>query len=384
MTRSTALRAFLLGLTIVLTMPGAVSHAVDEQFVLAPDAPIIEVAIVLDTSGSMKPLIDAARLKLWEIVNELTLLDPAPQLRVALLTFGNNKNDSKNGWIRVETPLTNDLDLVSERLFELETSGGNEYVGRVLKAAVEQLDWSDSRDTLKLVFVAGNESADQDQQVSSRSVAVDADRKDLIVHTIYCGNPEHDDALTWKELAETARGQFASIDHRSKGVIVETPYDAQLADLSKALNQTYVPMGEAGATGLEAQVTQDANALSLSPAAAASRAQTKVGPMYSREWDLLDALDAGSVSLYEIDESELPEAMQTMTTDEMEVYVEDLRQKRDALRSQILDLSAQRRSYVAEQVKKKGLDDTRTFDGVVRRAILDQVEEKGFTSSENP
>ena len=51
-----------------------------------PDQPgqAIDVAIALDVSGSMKPLADAARLKLWEIVQELTLYEPAPALRVAL------------------------------------------------------------------------------------------------------------------------------------------------------------------------------------------------------------------------------------------------------------------------------------------------------------
>ncbi len=37
----------------------------------------------------MQPLIDAVRLMLWEIVQDLTVLEPAPSLRVALLTYGN-------------------------------------------------------------------------------------------------------------------------------------------------------------------------------------------------------------------------------------------------------------------------------------------------------
>ena len=43
---------------------------------------LIEVAIALDTSGSMKSLRDAARLKLWEIVQETALLEPAPTQHV--------------------------------------------------------------------------------------------------------------------------------------------------------------------------------------------------------------------------------------------------------------------------------------------------------------
>ena len=124
--------------------------------------PGVDVAIALDTSGSMENLLEAARLKLWEIVHDLTLVEPTPTLRVALLTYGGKDNDHKAGWVRVETGLTRDLDLVSERLFALTAGGGAEYVARVLQAALEGLDWTSSEDALKLVFVAGNEPADQE------------------------------------------------------------------------------------------------------------------------------------------------------------------------------------------------------------------------------
>ena len=52
---------------------------------------LIEVAIALDTSGSMKSLRDAARLKLWEIVQETALLEPAPTLRAELLSTSGNQ-----------------------------------------------------------------------------------------------------------------------------------------------------------------------------------------------------------------------------------------------------------------------------------------------------
>lgn len=118
-----------------------------------PERPweVIEVAIILDTSGSMESLIDAARLKLWEVVQDLSLLEPTPILRVAILTYGNGKNESQRGWVRIETDLTGDLDLVSERLFELKSEGGTEYVGRALQAALEGLTWASSTDALRLI-----------------------------------------------------------------------------------------------------------------------------------------------------------------------------------------------------------------------------------------
>src|SRR5262249_532078 len=50
----------------------------------------IDVVICLDTSGSMDGLIDSAKNKLWDIVNELAKIKPAPNLRVGLYSYGNN------------------------------------------------------------------------------------------------------------------------------------------------------------------------------------------------------------------------------------------------------------------------------------------------------
>ena len=51
----------------------------------------VDLVICLDTSGSMTALIDSARAKLWEVINELAQADPTPRLRVGLLTYGSPK-----------------------------------------------------------------------------------------------------------------------------------------------------------------------------------------------------------------------------------------------------------------------------------------------------
>jgi len=42
----------------------------------------IDLAICLDTSGSMSGPINAPRRKLWDVLGELALAKPAPELRV--------------------------------------------------------------------------------------------------------------------------------------------------------------------------------------------------------------------------------------------------------------------------------------------------------------
>src|SRR4051794_2004633 len=70
----------------------------------------VDVVICLDVSGSMQGLIDSAKNKLWDIVNEMAKIKPAPSLRVALYSYGHDRYDAKVGWVKKDLDLTTDLD----------------------------------------------------------------------------------------------------------------------------------------------------------------------------------------------------------------------------------------------------------------------------------
>ncbi len=122
--------------------------------------PRVQMAILLDTSGSMSGLIDQARTELWAIVNEFITAKrdgQAPELRVALYEYGKSSLPASEGYIRMIVPLTMDLDKISEELFALKTNGGSEYCGWVIKEATAALQWSGAPEDLKVIFIAGNE-----------------------------------------------------------------------------------------------------------------------------------------------------------------------------------------------------------------------------------
>ena len=342
----------------------------------------IDLAICLDTSGSMSGLIEAAKQKLWAIVNDLALVEPTPRLRVALLTYGNNGHDSENGWVRVDSPLTDDLDQISQKLFALTTNGGTEYVGRVLQSS-GQLDWHPSDDAFKLVVVAGNESADQDRDVPFRQMCKTLIGRGVMINSIYCGPAVDSIAPGWREVARLADGQFASIDQNHGTVIVETPFDEQLGTLSTALNATYLPIGARGASGLANQSAQDKNAESLNSAAAATRAQTKAQRLYHCSWDLVDACRAGQIKLEDVSIADLPEPMRGMTPAERKSYIDEQAAKRAQIQKQIAELTAKRQTFVQAEMKKMAVDDSKAFDSAIRRAVRQQAEAKGLEFNDN-
>lgn len=354
--------------------------AVDPSPVHAPGR--IQFAICLDTSGSMSGLIQSARAKLWSIVSDLATARPQPQLQIAVLSFGNDGLDPENGWVSVVCPLTEDLDKVSEALFALTTSGGTELVGRVLHTALEQLAWDPAESTLKLAFVAGNESADQDAAWPFREVCRRAIERGIQVNSVYCtySGDAAEIAAGWREVATLADGHFAAIDQESGAFVMAAPQDAELVALSARLNETYVPFGLAGRAAWENQCRQDANASGAG--AGAERAAAKATSNYvCSSWDLVDALDAGQVELEDVPAEDLPEALAKLSIEERASYLDAKRTQRKELQGQIQTLQAERARFIATEQARLAAEagsQEDTFDVAVRRAVRAQAEAKGF------
>ncbi|MEE8468820.1 MAG: vWA domain-containing protein [Planctomycetota bacterium] len=338
----------------------------------------IDLAICLDTSGSMQGLLEATKQKLWAIVNDLALIDPAPRLRVALLTYGNDGHRAEDGWVRIDTALTEDLDLVSQKLFALSTNGGTELVGRVLDRATTALRWSTQPEAMKWIVVAGNESADQDSTVPFRGACRRAIGVDILVNSIFCGPPTHGDAPGWREIAKLADGHYANIDQAQGTVVVESPFDDQLTALSTGINATYLAYGVKGRAGSQNQVAQDLNASGLNKAASAGRAETKAGKLYFCDWDLVDVSAREGFVLEDVAEEELPEVMRPMTPAERKLYLEQMRANRGRLQKEIGALANERKDWILKQLQERGLDESKSFDGALRKALRSQVRAKGF------
>ncbi len=64
------------------------------------DGPLVQMAILLDNSGSMSGLINQARQHLWKIVNEFATVrrnGKVPRLQVALYKYANGKPERLGG-----------------------------------------------------------------------------------------------------------------------------------------------------------------------------------------------------------------------------------------------------------------------------------------------
>ena len=338
----------------------------------------VDIVIALDVSRSMEGLIDSTKQRLWDIVNDLGRAQPVPVLRVAIVSFGDPRYGADSGFVRVDQQFTRDLDAVNEALFAFRTNGGEEYVARAVDTAVRSLQWSTADDALRILFVAGNESALQDLQIGIERAARMAIDKGVVVNTIYCGSDQDEIAGEWRRVAELTNGIYASIDQHAAAVSnVATPMDDELARLNEALNETYIPFGSQGPEFQANQAAQDRNAAGMSRAALASRAFTKTTSLYSNSsWDLVDALAAGT-RIEDVAVDDLPEVMRPMDMDARRDHVSEHAGRREALSQEIAALDAERRDYIAELRRSEpaaagGLDDA------LREALRLQARDKGL------
>ncbi len=257
----------MLAAALVAVAATASTHAVP-----ANEGKPIDVVLCLDVSGSMQGLVDSAKIKLWDIVNELAKVKPAPQLRVALYSYGHDSYDPKAGWVRKEIDLSTDLDEVYKKLNALTINGGTELVARVCRDALAQQKWASDKNSLRLIFVCGNEPVDQDKEVLLKDVANLAKEKGVVINTIYCNWGRPGEELGWRNFSADSGGKYAMIEHNQRVVQIQTPYDKDLLKLNTSLNNTYVAYGRDGAAKKENQTAQDRNAslAALPPRRAAS------------------------------------------------------------------------------------------------------------------
>lgn len=344
--------------------------------------PKIQVALLLDTSGSMDGLIEQAKSQLWKLVNELATSKrdgKVPQIELALYEYGKSTIPAQDGYLRAIVPLTNDLDLVSEKLFALQTNGGDEYCGWAIKDATEELKWSQSNKDLKIVIIAGNESFAQGS-VDYKVACKNAITNGIVVNTIFCGDCDNGINLLWRDGAERAEGKYMCIDQNSTVAHVETPYDGEIGRLNSELNSTYIAFGREGEARQERQQAQDANAGSYGSGNMATRAiaKSKKSTYNNATWDAVDAAEANEDFIEEVEEEQLPEEMQKMDMEERKAYIDKKAKERAAIQEKIQEVAKKREAYIAEERKKNSEATENTLDAVMLKTIREQAVKRGY------
>src|SRR6185436_11316325 len=332
--------------------------------------PRVEVAFVLDTTGSMGGLIEGAKRRIWSIARRIGEGRPRPDLRIALVAY----RDIGDAYVTRTYDFTGDMDEVFGHLSEFRAEGGGdgpEHVSAAMHDAVHRLTWS-SGNSLRMIVLVGDAPPHLDYQdgFDYRRHVGEARQRGIVVESIQCGQ-DVQTAQVWREIASAGGGQYAQIDGQGGMPVRVTSADAELARLNAEMASTVV----AGGSAAERRDTE--TKLAARRAMAAPAAVEAAGFFADRgrvaEHDLVDLPVAEQKKALPA----APPVLQGKTEAEALAYLQQQKVRREALQVRIKELSKQREQQLAAGAP------TDSFDEKVVGALKDQAKKQGIAYCRN-
>lgn len=333
----------------------------------------VEVVFVLDSTGSMSGLIEGAKQKIWSIANEIVCRKPAPEVKIGLLTY----RDKGDEYVTKMFDLTDDIDAVYGNLMTFKADGGGdtpESVNQALNEAVHKMSWTDGKQQVyRVIFLVGDAPPHMDYQddVKYEVSCKEALEKNIIINTIQCGTMR-DCTPIWQEIAKKGEGEYVQIGQQGDMVIVATPYDEKLAELTKELNATVIGYGS---VSQQAGVSSKLGAVTRSSVVVqADRAMFNMasgGKAVQGAGDLVYEMSENSMDLSSLKDEELPANMRDMSEEERQQYVDTQIAKRKEINEKIAEIGKQRADWLTEQSRAKPA--ANSFDARVSEIISTQM-----------
>lgn len=334
---------------------------------------IVEVAFVLDTTGSMAELIEGSKRKIWAIANTIVDINPNADIRMALVAY----RDIGDDYVIKHHEMTSDIQGIYGNLVALRAEGGGdtpESVNEALDAAVDQLTWTDGKNVRRIVFLVGDAPPHMDYHNGPKypMVLKQAKRDDITVHAVQAGLSNETKRI-WKDIAQRGGGNYIPIPQDGGRVNdIQTPYDEPIVQLQHRLDQTIVPYGS---RKIQAELEQKLEEKSSGSVAK----QVDNSAFYSKrtgrkeivtgKGDIITAIRNEDIALDDVRNENLPDNMKTMTSGEQEVYVGDLIKERMEIEAQMLDLVKKRDNFIQDAEKITANPEEMSFDQAVRSAL---------------
>ncbi len=170
-----------------------------------------DVSFALDTTGSMRPVIEWMKRDIDRMMRVLHLLSYEPRIG---LTFYRDKGDA---YVVKSSPLTDRLDLLRDALAGARAAGGGDLPEAVYEAVEHVLNrqkWSSGHYARRAVVLVGDAPPHPDRMLPLRVLVTGATEEGFRFYTIKCGRgarslPEFDEIAEWGRGASLA-ADFAS------------------------------------------------------------------------------------------------------------------------------------------------------------------------------
>lgn len=338
----------------------------------------IEVAFVLDTTGSMGGLIDGAKRKIWGIADEIRKAHPNAEIRIGLVGY----RDRGDAYVTDKTDLSTDIHDVYGKLLQYQAQGGGDWpesVNEALAVAVNGLSWTKTPDTRRIVFLVGDAPPHMDyvQDVPFTDTLKIAEREGILVDAVQAGAAP-DTEMIWKTIAQLGHGRYIKIPQTGGVVSIPTPYDTQILELQIKLNRTVVPYGsQKRQSAVKSKTELAARAAPSAASDMASYGVRAAAPaareVVTGEGDLVADVIAKRADLGKVAREELPPELQGLSKDKLTEAIAAKQAERGALQKDLAVLVEKRDAVIAAEKAKK-TDGADGFDRVVEELVREQVK----------
>jgi hypothetical protein len=369
------MRKVLLGLLAATALVSTTSA--QETLTPEPGKRIVEVMFILDTTGSMAPLIEGAKRKIWSIATAIVDQNPGADVRMGLVAY----RDIGDEYVTKAFPITSDIQGLYGELLSLKAQGGRDWpesVNEALDTGVARTSWTSSRAADRILFLVGDAPPHMDyaQDRKYPEVLEIARQKGIIVNAVQAGDAP-DTERAWRTIAQLGQGRYIPIPQDGGQVsIIETPFDREIIELQIEINRTILPYGT---PQRRSEIERKAGSLAAAPAPTASdmasymQKSSKGREAVTGGGDLVGDVAAGRSQVASVPVAQLPEPLQGLSPDMRAMKVEESIRQRAALSAGMEELVRKRDAYVAKaQASAPARADA--FDEAVKTALRAQLK----------
>jgi len=190
----------------------------------------LDVAFVLDTTGSMSGEIREARSRIRQLAEAIQQARGQERVRYGVVAY----RDQGDAYITRVSPLMSEVEGTWRFLSELSANGGGdgpEDVIEGLRVALEELQWTPGAEHQLFLIGDAPPHTDYPDHPDLASLRGVADEHDVVIHAIGCRSLSSTGIAWFRELAYATEGQYHHIGR----------VEADSGGLADAMLQTLAP-----------------------------------------------------------------------------------------------------------------------------------------------
>jgi TolB-like protein len=179
------------------------------------DAPRVDVAFIVDTTGSMSDEIEVVKQEMRDIAVEIAQGTPAPAVRFAIVEY----RDRGDVYVTKVTDFTYDVLGTHETINAIYAGGGGdmpESVYRALDDGINELSWDQGDEVTKLAFLLGDAGPHEysDEFYTLEDAVEDANDVGVSIFAIGCSGLDTYGENSFKQVAFGTNGSFEYLSYR--------------------------------------------------------------------------------------------------------------------------------------------------------------------------